>query len=508
MSIRLRYAPSPTGELHLGSLRTIIFNILFAAQTPGGFFLIRVEDTDQARAVEGSAKRQLEALRWMGIEPDEGVCLDAAGNLIEKGEFGPYTQSMRLDIYGKYADQLLEAGSAYRCFCTSERLEQMRAEQQAAHLPPRYDRRCRSLSKEESEKRAHNEPFVIRMAIPDEGTVGFTDIIRGEISFQCADLDDQILMKTDGFPTYHLAVVVDDHLMNITHILRGEEWLPSTPKHLLLYKAFGWQEPLYAHVPVILGPDGKHKLSKRDGDVAVINYRDKGYLPEALFNALAFVGWSPGTEEEFLTREQLTEKFKLEKAQKSAAVFSFERLDYVNGWYIRQLSLAKVVEHMLPWLVGEALLEKGANGYRFTSELAIEGAVEPYLETVARAVQERLKHFDETVEAAGFFFRRPEFSPESVQIVVPKKGELGTTVKILESAIEFLKGIPQWTVEVIEERLHEFILEGEYKNGEVLWPIRASLTGAAGSPGAFEMLAILGKEESLARLHAVLEITS
>jgi nondiscriminating glutamyl-tRNA synthetase len=508
MSLRLRYAPSPTGELHLGSLRTIIFNCLVADKQPDSVFLMRIEDTDQARAVEGSAQRQLEAMRWMGIEPDEGVCLDAQGNLTEKGEYGPYTQSQRLHIYVEHADVLLKSGKAYRCFCTSERLEKMREEQQANHLPPRYDRLCRSISAEESAKRAASgETFVIRQAMPEE-EIAFTDLVRGDISFNSADLDDQVLMKSDGFPTYHLASVVDDHLMKITHVLRGEEWLPSTPKHLLLYKAFGWDAPAFAHLPVILGPDGKRKLSKRDGDVSVINYKDRGYLPEALFNALAFVGWSPATEEEFFTREQLAERFQLDKVQKSAAVFSFDRLDYVNGWYIRQLPTEKIVEGMVPWLVNEGLLEKTNAGHRFTHELLIEEKVEHYLPIVARAVQERLKHYDETVEVSGFFFKRPEWSPESAELVVPKKGTMQATVKALEESLAMLEDLHDWSAENLELELRALIERGEYKAMEILWPIRAALTGVPGSPGTFEMLVLLGKPESLARLQAVLEVAA
>jgi nondiscriminating glutamyl-tRNA synthetase len=298
----------------------------------------------------------------------------------EKGDYGPYTQSKRLDIYQKYAQELLDSGHAYRCFCTSERLATMRAEQEANHLPPKYDRLCRSLSKEESDRRAAKEPFVIRHMIPDDQEVRFTDQVRGEVSFQSSDLDDYVLMKSDGYPTYQLANVVDDHLMKITHVLRGEEWLPSLPKNILLYQAFGWEPPRFAHLPLILGPDGKHKLSKRDGDVSVIDYRTKGYLTDALFNMLAMIGWSPGTEEEFLSRETLVKRFSLERVQKAAAVFNFQRLDYVNGWFIRQLPVGDVAEYMLPYLVADGLDAKPGN----------------YVLSVAALLQERLKHFQAT----------------------------------------------------------------------------------------------------------------
>lgn len=486
--VRVRYAPSPTGDLHLGSLRTIIFDFLIARQK-GGQFVLRVEDTDQKRLVEGSLERQLEAMEWMGLLPDEGVTLEN-GQIVEKGPYGPYTQSKRLDIYQKHVTQLLEAGDAYRCFCTAERLEQMRAEQQANHQPPRYDRHCRALSKEESEQRAASEPFVIRHKIPDNQEIQFTDVVRGELTFQSSEFDDYVLLKSDGFPTYHLASVVDDHLMEITHVLRGEEWLPSLPKNLLLYQAFGWAPPAFAHLPVILGADGRHKLSKRDGDVAVIEYREKGYLPHALFNTLAFLGWSPGTEQEFLTLDEFVHQFSLERVQKAPAKFSFDRLDFVNGWYIRHLPVAEVADQMKPYLEASGITPSDGQ----------------YLLTVAATLQERLKHFDETVEVSWFFFKRPEVTAELRQLIIPKKGDAETTQNILHEVVGLLTGLAegQWKLDILQELLYSFTETHQYKNMEVLWPIRAALTGVQASPGTFEMLVVLGKEESLARLQAVL----
>ena len=487
MSVRLRYAPSPTGDLHLGSLRTVIFDYLFAKQHDG-ILIMRIEDTDQARTIPGSVERQLEALRWMGIELDEGVVLDANGAVTEKGEFGPYYQSKRLPLYAEKAQWLLENGHAYRCFCSSERLEQMRAEQQANHLPPKYDQTCRKLTREESDHRAANEPFVIRHAIPVGQTVKIQDIIRGEVSFLSDDLDDYVLLKSDGFPTYQLANAVDDPAMQITHVLRGEEWLPSLPKNILLYQAFGVQPPQFAHLPVILGPDGKHKLSKRDGHVSVMEYAEAGYLPEALFNILAFIGWSPGTEEEFFTLEQLIERFTLDKVQKAPAVFNFERLDYVNGWYIRQLPVEVVAEKMLPFL------EKAG--------ITVEDKA--YLEKIAGVLQERLKHFDESAELSRFFFERPQVNDELRALLVPKKADPETTRHILTGITAFLEEQTDWSQEGLEASLRAVIEEKGHKTGEVLWPIRAALSGLSASPGAFELLAIFGKEESLTRLRAVL----
>ncbi len=505
MSVRTRYAPSPTGLPHLGVLRTAIYAYL-TAKHAGGTFILRLEDTDQSRSVEGSDSYIAEALNWLGIPPDEGVYLDEAdGVLKERGGHGPYVQSKRLDIYKQYADQLLESGAAYRCFCTPERLAALREEQEKNHQAPRYDRLCRSLSREESERRASaGEKHVIRQAMPDNETVVFTDLIRGEISFNSSDLDDQVLLKSDGFPTYQLANVIDDHLMEITHVHRGEEWIPSTPKNLLLYKAFGWQPPLYAHLPVILGPDRKHKLSKRDGAEPILSYRERGYLPQAMVNFLAFIGWSPGTEEEFFTMDELVSKFEIERVHKAAGVFDPMRLDYVNGWYIRQLPVGEVWDQMRPFIV-EAGLLAGSGPFQFTSELAIQTPVPEYLLKVAFAVQQRLKHFDESVEASWFFFKRPPADDALRELIVPKKGSLEMTMPILREVVEVLEAHPEngWHHDALEELLRGFIARKELKAMDVLWPVRAALSGVAGSPGAFEMLEALGREESLVRLKAV-----
>jgi len=488
MSVRVRYAPSPTGELHLGSLRTVIYNWLVARQN-GGTFIVRIEDTDQNRLVEGSVQRQLQDLYWMGLDPDEGVVLDEHSQVIEKGPHGPYVQSKRLDIYKKYADQLVEEGKAYRCFATAEELDEMRKAQQARGEIPKYDRRFRDLPKLESDKRATaGDSFVIRQALPLDREVKLQDIIRGELVFNTNDLDDHVLLKSDGFPTYHLASVVDDHLMEITHVIRGEEWLSSMPKNILLYEAFGWKAPDFAHLPVILGPDGRHKLSKRDGSVSVMEYREKGYLPNALFNMLTFLGWSPGTEEEFLTREELTTRFELSRVQKAPAKFSFERLDFVSGWYIRHQTVGEIASAILPYLEKANIpVEQGS-----------------FLLSVAASIQERLKHFDEAPDLTRFFFIRPTVDDTYRALIVPKKFDYITIVEVLKRVANQINEIPDdaWTIEGLEENLRLFIAMGEYSPMQVLWPIRAALTGLPASPGAFEVLHILGKTESLARIHA------
>ena len=309
--IRDRFAPSPTGNVHVGSLRTALYNYLFAKKN-NGQFLLRLEDTDRTRYEEGAVENLLDALMVTGVVPDEGL-FEEDGKIIQKGDCGPYIQSERLDIYKKYIDQLLENGQAYYCFCTKERLDEVREKQKAAGETPRYDGHCRNLPREEVEARvAAGEPCVIRLKLPEDHVVAFDDAVRGRIEINTNDLDDQVLIKTDGFPTYHFAVVVDDHLMGITHVIRGEEWLPSTPKHVYLYECFGWEQPQYVHLSNILNDDHK-KLSKRQGDVSVGDFLKKGYLPEALINFLALLGWSPENEQEIFSMDELIEAFDLSR---------------------------------------------------------------------------------------------------------------------------------------------------------------------------------------------------
>jgi len=433
----------------------------------------------------------------MGLDPDEGVYLTETGEIAEKGDFGPYTQSKRLPLYHVHIERLVAEGKAYRCFCTPERLTAMREEQQKNHLPPRYDRLCRSLSLEESTRRAEaGESFVIRQAMPNDEEVICDDLVRGRVVFQSNELDDHVLLKSDKFPTYQLASVVDDHLMEISHVLRAEEWLPSLPKNLLLYKAFGWEAPKFAHLPVVLGPDGKRKLSKREGAVPVLEYAERGYLPEAVLNFTSFLGWSPGTEEEFFTKDELAARFQLERVQKAGAVFNQERLDFVNGWYIRQLPVERVVELMKPYLLKADLIgEKG-----FVHEVAITNSFSEYFAKAAGAVQQRLKHFDESEEVSWFFFKRPMVDEALRQLIIPKKGTKEETDQILKESIVLLEQTKSWESADLEQLLRGFIEEKGYKPIAVLWPIRAALTGTPASPGTFEMLAILGKEESMIRL--------
>lgn len=478
---RVRIAPSPTGEMHLGTVRTAIFCWLLARKT-GGQFLVRIEDTDRNRFVEGSAERILEALAWLGLEADEGAYLKD-GAYAERGPHAPYTQSQNLPMYQEIAQQLLGLGHAYRCFATAEELEQMRSEQQARGELPRYDRRYRTLSREESDARAAaGEPFVIRQALPLDREVVVNDRIRGELRFHTRDLDDHVLLKSDGFPTYHLASVVDDHRMEITTVIRGEEWLPSLPKNVLLYEALDWEAPAFAHVPVILGQD-KSKLSKRHGARPTLDYRGMGYLPDALVNTLVFLGWSPGTEQEFFTRDELIASFSMERVNPAPAVFDAQRLDYVNGWYIRHLPLSELAQEV-------------------ASRLRVDASDERVLR-VSQATQERLKRLDEIPEVCGWALTAPFIDNQLREIVTPKKRTWEEVRQLLLEVIEVLQAVDSWTPENLEAALRSLVSE-DRKTGDVFWPVRAAVTGLPASPGAFESLWVLGKEESLVRLRNLL----
>ena len=340
--VRLRFAPSPTGYLHIGGLRTALFCWLYARKN-GGKFIFRLEDTDQKRIYEGAENNLATTLEWSGIEIDEGPEYG--------GKHGPYRQSERLDIYGKYTSLLLEEGNAYRCFCTSERLEKLRNEQRKKGNNPRYDGFCRNISKLEASRRVESgEDYVVRMKIPEvPETMVLNDLIRGIVSIDTSQSEDQVIVKSDGFPTYHLAVVIDDYLMKITHVVRGEEWIPSFPKHLLLYRYFGWDPPQFAHLPLILNPD-RTKLSKRQGDVAVEDFRNKGYLPESLLNFVAMLGWSPSEDKELFTLPELIREFSLERVNKSGAIFDQEKLKWMNQQYIQKLELDDLQDRLNPFI--------------------------------------------------------------------------------------------------------------------------------------------------------------
>jgi glutamyl-tRNA synthetase len=486
--VRTRFAPSPTGYLHIGGLRTALYAYLFAKQNKGVFYL-RVEDTDQSREVAGAVENLLKSLKLAGIIPDEGIISEDGGKAREIGHFGPYTQSQRLDIYRRHAQQLVDSGKAYYCFCTPERLEVLRHSQEAAKQPTRYDGLCRKLSPEEvKEKLDRGEKYVIRMKVEPErdGVIEFEDLVRGKISVHSKEIDDQILIKADGFPTYHLAHIVDDHLMKTTHIIRAEEWLPSTPKHILLFKAFGWQPPRYAHLSLIVNPD-RSKLSKRQGDVAVEDYLAKGYLPEAIVNYVALLGWNPGTEQEIFSLKDLLKEFSFDKIHKASAVFDIKKLDWMNGEYIKKLPLKKFVELARPYL------EKNVGSIIDDSKI----------DKIMKLEQQRVSRLSETGEKLEFLFT--DTLGYDGQILVWKKSDAASAIKNLGLVAEKLSGYSDWSKDNLEKSLIEFIKSQGLSNGEVLWPLRVALTGQEKSPTPFEVAEILGKEKTLVRIKEAIE---
>ena len=341
--VKTRFAPSPTGYLHIGGLRSALYAYLFAKQNKGKFIL-RIEDTDRSRYVEGAEIQIMNSLSKIGLKWDEGPYLNNDSKIKEKGQNGPYFQSKRLKIYGKYVDMLLKSDNAYHCFCSEERLKKLREEQKNNNQPTKYDGSCRSLPKKEvAKKLSNNEEYVIRLKVPDKGEIKFKDIIRGQVKFQMEDIDDQVILKSDGFPTYHLAVVVDDNLMDITHVIRGEEWISSTPKHILIYKALGWEIPEFAHLPLLLNKD-RSKLSKRQGDVAVEDYFNKGYLVEALLNYIALLGWHPSDDKEIFSLKELIKNFELKRVQKAGAIFDVNKLNWFNCHYISNKSEKEIIK--------------------------------------------------------------------------------------------------------------------------------------------------------------------
>ncbi len=486
-AVRTRFAPSPTGFVHIGSLRTALFNYLFARHH-GGVNVLRVEDTDQSRKVDGAVENMIAVMAQLGVTFDEGSQIKD-GQLVEQGEFGPYTQSQRLDIYQSHVQDLISNNKAYYCFCSAERLDELRKEQTALKQPPMYDRLCRKLSAEEAQAKLaefqnNNQRPVVRQAIPQEGETVVNDLVYGEIKYDNIQLDDQVLLKSDGFPTYHLAVVVDDHHMQISHVIRGEEWIPSTPKHILLYQALGWDAPLFAHLPLILNPD-KTKLSKRQGDVAVEDFISKGYLPEALVNFVALLGWNPKTEQEIFTYEDLIAQFDLAKVNKAGAVFDIAKLDWMNGMYIRNQT-----DEALLNLVGPRLEASGVKLSEYDHE---------FLVAVIKIEKERLKTLNQITENTQFYFAQPEYQPE---ILVWKKADAGDAKSKLTAVKEFLQTWPEVSDDTakIESDLKDWISSQGYDTGSVLWPLRVSLSGLEKSPSPFELIWVLSKNGGIANV--------
>ncbi len=477
--VRVRYAPSPTGYPHVGNIRTALFNWLFARRH-GGSFIVRIEDTDIARKVEGAVETILDALRWLGLDWDEGP---EAG-----GDYGPYFQSQRLEVYRELAQRLLSQGNAYYCYCSPRRLEQMRAEQVRRKQPPGYDRHCRHLTQEErSAKEKEGITPVVRFTTPLEGQTAFADLIRGEVTFENGTLDDFVLVKSDGYPTYHLANVIDDHLMEISHVLRAEEWLSSVPRHWLLYQALGFEPPQFAHLPMLLGTD-RAKLSKRHGAVSIIEYREQGYLPEAMLNFLALLGWSLDDRTEIMSRQQLIENFSLERVSQTAAIFNQDKLSWMNGVYIRSLSLEDFTRRALPFL------ERDLPGV-VKRPLSVD-----YASRIMPLVQERAKTLSEVAELTQFFFV-DELDYEA-GLLVGKNMSRESTVKALETALSRLEQLVALDTESLEALLRPLAVELGLKTGQLFGTLRVAVTGQTAAPPLFQTMAVLGRERCLRRIEA------
>lgn len=482
-----RFAPSPTWYLHIWSLRTVLFNYLFTKKN-NWKFLLRIEDTDRTRYVEGSIENMISILTQVWLEPDEGPN--------NPWEVWPYLQSERLDIYQKYIKELIDKDMAYPCFCTPERLDNLRKEQTELWLPTKYDKKCRYLTKEEVKAKIDSWiPYTVRLKVPENQVIEFIDQVRGKISINSKEVDEQILLKTDWFPTYHFAVVIDDYLMWVTDIIRWDEWIPSTPKHILLYNAFGWKIPNYSHVPPLVWADRK-KLSKRTWDVAVEKYLEKWYLVESLMNFLALLWWNPKTTEEFFSMEELIERFELQNIQRAGAFFDVERLDFFNEHYLKTMDEDLVYSRFKEFLekYDKEFLEKISKFDDF------------YNRKIFSELKTRIRYFSEYKNFVWFFYEEPKILSEEIFVNKKMKIEdLKTVKKWLQISLEILNSRDSdfENIDEIKDIFVEKIKEAEMKNWQVLWPVRCALSGEEFSPGALELIYILWIEESKKRIDKI-----
>lgn len=474
--VRVRFAPSPTGLVHVGSLRTALYNYMFARHN-NGKFILRIEDTDQDRYVEGAVDNLLNVLKWAGLDYDEGPEKETGS--------ASYYQSKRLEIYKRYIKILFDKGFAYPCFCSNERLEQMRLEQMASGEDTRYDGHCRSINSVEAKKRMRNNPYIMRMIIPSGETVFVDDIIRGKVSFQTDILDEQVLIKSDGFPTYHFANVVDDHLMKISHVIRGEEWLPSTPKHVLLYKMFDWEIPKFAHLPLLLNAN-RSKLSKRQGDVAVEDYRDKGILPQALVNFVALLGWNKGDDQEIFSLLELCEYFTLERVTKAGAVFDIDKLYWINGQYIRQMDENEYLDMGMNWL----------------TKLGLDSSDHEKNKLILLSVRKHLNRFDELVDVTSIFFNN-ELNYTEDALVWIKKDE---SLQIFKKIQERINNYRELTLENFKELMKDVQNETGIKGKDLWMPVRAAITGQITGPELPAVITVIGKDRVESFLNHTIEI--
>lgn len=478
--VRVRFAPSPTGYLHVGGARTAIYNYFFA-KAMGGTFYLRIEDTDRKRYNETALHDLLRDLKWLGLQWDEGPGCE--------GDCGPYFQSDRLEIYHREIKKLLDSGDAYYCFCTEERLQEVRAEQEKSHVPVTgYDRHCRNISREEAEARiAAGEKYVIRLKVPETGVTEFDDMIRGHIEYQNEFLDDLVLIKRDGYPTYHFASVVDDHLMGTTHVLRGDEWISSTPKHELLYKAFGWKPPVWCHLPVILDKNGG-KLSKRKGAASVGDFRDLGYLPETLVNYLALLGWNPGDDREVMTLKEMIDAFTLERINPKSAMFDEKKLQWMNGQHI----------HMCDDAFLAGIMKEGLTG------LGIDVSAEPEtrIAEIVKLLKPRAHFVQDLAQMATYFFRAPTEYDEK-----GKAKHFGAGSKQIATEVrEGLAALTDFTTPVIEKMFYDLAAATGRKVGDMVGAVRLAVSGVTAGPGLWELFEVVGKEEVLRRIDVALPL--
>lgn len=485
--VRVRFAPSPTGRMHIGSGRTALYNYLLARQT-GGQFILRIEDTDQKRYVPTAEQELMEGMRWMGLDWDEGPD--------KGGPYGPYRQSERKEIYQKYANQLVEQGKAYPCFCTPQRLEQVRQTQMKAREQTRYDGTCRDLPKAEAQARiAAGETHVIRFKTPREGTTTVRDLLRGDITVENRLIDDAVLIKSNGLAVYHLAAMADDHDMHITHVFRGAEWLPSFPLHALIMRAFGWQEPVFIHLSLFLKPSGKGKMSKRDAaelakdgnSIYVTDLRDLGYVPEALVNWVTLMGWSYDGEQEFFSLADLVEKFSVERLNPAAAAINFSKLDHFAGLHVRSLTDQDLAGRVRPWF------EKA--GYRVEDQLLLK---------VIPLIRERIITLDDAVTMGGFFFQE-EVHPDPDDLI-PRGMNAEQALDVARHCLDVLRNLPEITLESAESPMRELVDQLGYSTGSVFGLVRVAVTGQKVSPPLFESMELIPREKVIERMEEAVRI--
>jgi len=469
MSIKVRFAPSPTGFLHVGGLRTALFNYLYARKT-GGKIVLRIEDTDQARKVENAVENLLSAFNKLNIQFDEGPHIQKRAV--------PYFQSQRLSIYREHIQPLIESGNAYPCFCNASRLDSLRKKLSESKSTIKYDRKCLSLSAEEVQLKKETEPFVIRMKIPQEDSVEFFDVVREKVTIHCSEIDDQVLIKSDGFPTYHFANVVDDHLMGITHVMRGEEWLPSTPKHVLLYRFLGWELPKFIHLPLLLNPD-RSKLSKRQGDVAVEDYLAKGFLPNTLINFIALLGWHPKDNQEIFSLKELEKEFSLKRIHKSGAVFDLEKLKWMNSQYLMQLPLEEIIEKSLP----------------FFENAGLDTSDKVKLSLIVDNTRQRVQTLAELPKASQMFFKMPDLSKDYEEFVITPISR-----KLLEKLTESVQNSEDPDGSTFKQLVMNAGKELSLSGKDLFFPVRTAIYGEPKGPDLPLLFTILGKEEVINRL--------